>query len=82
MNGTRRFPVLPEECISARQALAMYTVSSAYASFEDHMKGSIARGKLADLVVLSDDPLRLASEQIKDIKVEMTIIDGKVVWEA
>ncbi len=60
----------------------MYTINAAYASFEETVKGSITRGKLADMVVLSDNPARIPPEQIKDIKVEMTVIGGKVVWEA
>ena len=64
------------------EALRMYTVNAAYASFEDEVKGSITQGKLADMVVLSHDPTKSPLRQIKDIKVEMTTIDGKVVWEA
>ncbi len=71
----------PEESVSPLRALAMYTVNAAYASFEEDIKGSIAEGKLADMVVLSDDPTKVHPDQIKDIKVEMTIIDGEVVWE-
>jgi predicted amidohydrolase YtcJ len=71
-----------EQGISVNEALALYTTNAAYASFEEDTKGSIAPGKLADMVVLSDDPTSIPSEQIKDIKVEMTIIDGEVVWEA
>jgi hypothetical protein len=71
----------PEERISAKQALAMYTINAAYASFEENMKGSITPGKLADMVVLSDDPIKSPPERIKDIRVGMTIIDGRVVWE-
>jgi hypothetical protein len=74
--------LLPRECISANQALAMYTINAAYASFEEGIKGSLTQGKLADIVLLSDDPTKTPPEQIKDIKVEMTIIGGKVVWEA
>jgi len=74
--------LLPRECISASQALAMYTINAAYASFEEGIKGSITQGKLADMVLLSDDPTKTPPGQIKDIKVEMTIIDGEVVWEA
>ena len=74
--------LLPEECISASEALAMYTINAAYASFEEGIKGSITAGKLADMVLLSDDPTGTPQEQIKDIRVEMTIIGGKVVWEA
>ena len=73
--------LLPEECISASQALALYTVNGAYASFEEGIKGTITPGKLADIVLLSDDPTKSPPEQIKDIKVEMTIIGGQIVWE-
>jgi hypothetical protein len=73
--------LLPEERISAQQALALYTTNAAYTSFEEDIKGSIIPGKLADLAVLSADPLKSPPEQIKDIRVEMTIIDGRVVWE-
>ncbi len=72
----------PEERISPARALAMYTVNAAYASFEEDIKGSITPGKLADIVLLSDDPTKVPPEQIKDIKVEMTIIGGEVVWES
>jgi len=58
------------------------TINAAYASFEEGIKGSITQGKLADIVVLSNDLTKLPPEQIKDIRVEMTIIGGKVVWEA
>jgi predicted amidohydrolase YtcJ len=73
--------LLPKERISASQALSLYTINAAYASFEESSKGSITPGKLADMVVLSHDPLSSPSEQIKDIKVEMTILDGKLAWE-
>jgi len=73
--------LLPEEAISAEDALALYTTSAAYASFEEDIKGSIAPGKLADMVILSADPLKSPPEKIKDIRVEMTIIGGGVVWE-
>ncbi len=73
--------LLPEECISVSQALAMYTINAAYASFEEGVKGSLAQGKLADMVVLSDDLAESPREGIKDIRVEMTIIGGEVAWE-
>jgi predicted amidohydrolase YtcJ len=73
--------LLPKEAISVPQALAMYTTNAAYASFEEDIKGSIAPDKLADMVVLSADPLASPPEELKDIRVEMTIIGGKVVWE-
>jgi predicted amidohydrolase YtcJ len=71
----------PQEKISPQAALEMYTVNAAYASFEEGTKGSLVPGKLADIVVLSDDPTRVPPEAIKDIKVEMTIIGGEVAWE-
>ncbi len=74
--------ISPEQSISASRALAMYTTNAAYASFEEEVKGSIAPGKLADVVVLSGNPVDLPPEEIKGIKVEMTITDGKIVWEA
>ncbi len=73
--------LLPEEAISSQQALGLYTINAAYTSFEEDIKGSITPGKLADIVVLSDDPTHSPPERIKDIKVEMTIIGGQVVWE-
>ena len=74
--------LLPQERVSAREAIAMYTTNAAYVSFEEDIKGSITPGKLADIVVLSSDPLESPLEQIKDIRVEMTIIGGKLAWEA
>jgi predicted amidohydrolase YtcJ len=44
------------------------------------MKGSISPGKLADLVVLNGDPTKVPMDEIKDIKVEMTILNGEIVW--
>ena len=74
--------LLPEERLSVESALKLYTVNAAYASFEEKIKGSISPGKLADMVVLSANPLKVPPERIKDIRVEMTVIDGKVVWPA
>jgi len=71
----------PEQCITAKQVMAMYTTNAAYASHEENIKGLITVGKYADMVVLSADPTSVPFEKIKDIKVEMTIIGGKVVWE-
>ena len=68
------------ESISPEEALRCYTLHGAYATFEENMKGSIQKGKLADLAVLSDDPTRVPSEEIKDIKVRATIIEGQVVY--
>jgi hypothetical protein len=69
------------ERLDVNQMLALYTINAAYASHEEKIKGSITPGKLADLVILSKNPTLIAPEEIKDIKVQMTIIGGKVVWE-
>jgi hypothetical protein len=71
----------PNEGVSPLEALQMYTVGAAHASFEERIKGSITPGKLADLVVLSDDPSQASPEEIKEIEVRMTIIGGEVIWE-
>ena len=73
--------LLPEERIGVMQALQCYTFGGAYASFEDKIKGSLAPNKLADMIILSGDPLATPPEKLKDIKVEKTIIGGEVVWE-
>jgi len=69
-----------KERITVEQALPMYTINSAYASFEEELRGSIEVGKLADLVVLSDDPLAVPTDKIGDIRVDITIVDGEVVY--
>ncbi len=66
--------------ITVDEALYIYTVASAYASFEENLKGSIAAGKLADLVVLSEDPRRVNPDEIKDIPVIMTMVGGEVKY--
>ena len=72
--------VLEEEGIEKYEALCMYTMGGAIANFEEDIKGSISPGKLADLVLLSEDPLTVGAEKIKDIQVTMTILEGQVVW--
>jgi hypothetical protein len=73
--------LLPRESISSLEALKSYTIDAAYASFEENAKGSISPGKLADMVVLSEDPATVPPDQIMKIKVLSTILDGKVVWQ-
>jgi len=70
----------PEQRVSVREAIRIYTMGSAFAAFEENNKGSIEPGKLADFVVLSDDPAAVAPEEIHEIVVEKTYVDGKVVY--
>lgn len=72
---------IPEQKISVEDAIKCYTINSAYASFEENIKGSIEVGKLADLVVLSEDILTIDPVKIKDTKVLITIFNGEVVYE-
>lgn len=67
--------------ISVLEAIRCYTLNGAYASFEDDIKGSIEVGKLADLVILSEDIITCPKDKIKDIAVDLTMIDGKIVFE-
>ena len=60
----------------------MHTLAPAYASFDEKSKGSISIGKLADFALLSDDPLIVQPEQIRDIRVEATIIGGEIAWRS
>ncbi len=69
------------ECISPLQALRGYTLYAAMCSFEEDIKGSLEVGKLADLVVISDDPLTMGPKQIKDIQVLRTVVGGRTVYE-
>ena len=73
--------LLPQEGITAEQALRLFTQNGALSAFEEQEKGSLTPGKLADLVVLSGDPTTLREEEIKDIRVMMTIINGEVAWK-
>jgi predicted amidohydrolase YtcJ len=69
------------ECISVMEAIRMYTINAAYAFFDEEIIGSIEPGKLADLVVLSEDILTIPPEEIKNVEVIMTIINGKIVYQ-
>ncbi len=69
------------EAISREQALRLYTSAAARYMFEEGRKGTLESGKLADLVVLSADYLTVPEDQIKDIKADITIVGGKVVFQ-
>jgi predicted amidohydrolase YtcJ len=71
----------PAQRLSRADALRAATVEGAYVTFEEDQKGTIERGKLADLAVLSDDPMTCPEERLRDITSEMTIVGGRVVYE-
>ena len=71
---------VPEQKISVAEAIRAYTMGSAYASFDEKIKGSIEPGKLADMVVVSEDILSIPAVEIEKTRVETTVFDGKVIY--
>lgn len=72
---------VPEQKITLAEAVRAYTVGSAYAEFQEHVKGTLTPGKLADLVLLDRDIFTMDPNQLDQVKVLLTVVDGKVVWE-
>jgi predicted amidohydrolase YtcJ len=72
---------VPEQKITVEEAVRAYTVGSAYAEFAEAVKGTITPGKLADLVLLDRDIFRIDPAEIEKVRVRMTVMDGKVVYE-
>lgn len=71
---------LPDQKLTVYQALQGYTLNAAYASFEEKEKGSLEVGKLADMVVLSDNIFEIEPDKIKDVEVLITILDGEIKY--
>jgi predicted amidohydrolase YtcJ len=72
---------IPEQKISVAEALQAYTLGAAYASFDEKIKGSLEVGKLADLVILNQNLFAIDPTQIPEVKVLMTICDGKIIYD-
>ncbi|HEX8149222.1 MAG TPA: amidohydrolase [Pyrinomonadaceae bacterium] len=72
---------VPEQKITVEEAVRAYTVGSAYAEFAENVKGTITAGKLADLVILDRDIFNLDPAEIEKVKVRVTVMDGRVVYE-
>ncbi len=70
-----------EEKISVAEAIRCYTIRGAYATFEEKIKGSLEKGKLADLVILEDDPIKIPPHLIKDLPIIATMVGGEFCWE-
>ncbi len=73
---------VPEQKVSVEDAVRAFTMNAAYASGEESVKGSITPGKLADMVVLSEDIFAIDPVHIADVKVAMTLFDGKIVYRS
>ena len=71
----------PEQKLTVAEAVEAYTMGSAYGEFQERVTGSITPGKLADIVILSDDIFSIDPAKIRDVKVLKTIVGGKLVWD-
>jgi predicted amidohydrolase YtcJ len=72
---------VPEQKISVEEALQRYSVNAAYASFEEDVNGTLEPGMLADLVIIDQDLAAIPLEKIRDAKVILTVLGGKVLYE-
>ncbi len=70
----------PQEAITVMDGIRMHTLWAAESGFEETMKGSIEVGKLADIVVVSEDPLSVPPDRLLDLRCEMTVVDGKIAF--
>ncbi len=73
--------IAPREAIRRQEALRAYTSGGTWLTREEHLKGTLETGKLADLAVLDRDYFAVPEEEIKDIRVDQTIVGGRTVWE-
>jgi predicted amidohydrolase YtcJ len=71
----------PHPLVPVLEALRMYTINGARAEGTQDRKGSIRAGKLADLVLVNADPTSIKPRDLQDIKAELTVVGGRVVWE-
>ncbi|MCK9444482.1 MAG: amidohydrolase [Tissierellaceae bacterium] len=81
MEGKPEGGWLPDQALSVKEAVQGYTINGAFASFEESIKGSIEEGKMADMVVLSQDIFKINPTKIKDVNVDMTIFNGEIVFK-
>ncbi len=70
----------PEQKISVEQAVKCYTINNAYAGFQENKLGMLKKGMLADFIVLDQNIFEIAPENIRDVKVLRTIVNGKQVF--
>lgn len=70
----------PEQKMTREEALRSYTIDAAYGAFEEHIKGSLEKGKLADFTIFTRDPMTVPDQELLSIEVAMTIVGGKVIY--
>jgi predicted amidohydrolase YtcJ len=80
--GPGKEPFFPNQALTLDQMLAGYTRNNAYTEFMEKQIGSLESGKLADLIVLSQDLYKISAAQIGKTKVLLTMVDGKIVWRS
>ena len=71
----------PQEAVSMKDAITMYTRHGAFLTREEKIKGTLEAGKLADMIVLPEDPLRISPDKLLSMKIDMTIVGGRVLYE-
>lgn len=81
LKGTPEGGWFPEQCISVEEAIKAYTINNAYAAFEGDIRGSLEEEKLADITVFDRNLLETSGDEILEVEVVMTIVDGKIVFE-
>lgn len=73
---------IPEQKIQVEEALKAYTIHAAYASFEEHTKGTLEAGKLADFTLIDRNLIKIPPTEIKDARIKMTVVGGKIIFDA
>ena len=80
LDGKKPGGWVPEQRVSVEQAVRCYTVNNAFAAFEEHLKGTIEPGKLADMVVVSENIFAIPPAEIRNVRVVRTIVNGEVIY--
>jgi predicted amidohydrolase YtcJ len=81
LSATKK-PVSPEQAMTIDEAMYAHTMGGAYANFEEHKKGSLEAGKLADAIVWSDNPYSVKPQDLLKLTIDQTFVGGKVVHQA
>jgi predicted amidohydrolase YtcJ len=80
-NRTKQVQLDQTQCIGVMEAVRCATINGAWASFEEGIKGSLEPGKLADMVILSEDLTAFPKERLNEVKVDLTMIGGRIEFE-